>query len=66
MGEETNAFIEAIIAFFIFLGLLMGILNSEANEALKYFAVNILLLATVVIYIQMVLMKRIEKLEEKQ
>jgi len=49
----------------VFAGLLWGILTSEASEPLKYLAINILVLAIVVMYIILVLQRRIERLEEK-
>lgn len=66
MDGENKQFIEIVIAIVGFGGLLFGILTSSASEALKYFAITIVLLAVIVAYILFVVMKRIKSLEEKK
>lgn len=51
----------------IFGGLIfvLGILNSGWSDASKYFAITLLLIVIVIVYIQMAVVERIEILEEK-
>ena len=64
MQQEYKDFIVIFTLFLAVFGMLYTILTSSISEALKYFAITIILIAGIIIHTLVVVMKKIHRLEE--